>query len=40
MNARKIALLGILTAATIIIAVIESFIPSVGIPRDYANGNL
>ena len=32
MNTRKIALLGILTAATIIIAVIESFIPSIGIP--------
>ena len=32
MNVRKIALLGILTAATIIIAVIESFIPSIGIP--------
>ena len=32
MNTRKIALLGILTTATIIIAVIESFIPSIGIP--------
>ena len=32
MNVRKIALLVILTAATIIIAVIESFIPSIGIP--------
>ena len=32
MSVRKIALIGILTAATIIIAVVESFIPSVGIP--------
>lgn len=32
MNTRRIALVGILTAATIVIAIIESFIPSVGIP--------
>ena len=32
MSVRKIALLGVLTAATIIIAIVESFIPSVGIP--------
>ena len=32
MNTRKIALLGILTAGTIVIAILESFIPSVGIP--------
>ena len=32
MNVRKIALLGILTAGAIIIAIIESFIPSIGIP--------
>lgn len=32
MSVRKIALLGILTAATIVIAILESFIPSIGIP--------
>lgn len=32
MNTRKIALVGVLTAATIVIAIAESFIPSVGIP--------
>ena len=32
MNVRKIALLGILTAGAIIIAFVESFIPSIGIP--------
>ena len=32
MNTRKIALLGILTAGAIIISIIESFIPSIGIP--------
>ena len=32
MNVRKMAILGILTAAAIIISIIESFIPSVGIP--------
>ena len=32
MNVRKIALLGILTAGAIVIAILESFIPSVGIP--------
>lgn len=32
MKVRKIALLGILTAGAIIISVIESFIPSIGIP--------
>ena len=32
MKVQKIALLGVLTAATIVIAVLESFIPSVGIP--------
>lgn len=32
MRVQKIALLGILTAMTIVIAVLESFIPSVGIP--------
>ena len=32
MKVRKIALLGILTAATIVIAIAESFIPSIGIP--------
>lgn len=32
MNTRKIALVGILTAAAIVISIIESFIPSVGIP--------
>ena len=32
MKVQKIALLGVLTAATIVIAIAESFIPSVGIP--------
>lgn len=32
MNIRKIALMGILTAGAIIISIIESFIPSFGIP--------
>lgn len=32
MNTHKIALVGMLTAATIVIAIIESFIPSIGIP--------
>ena len=32
MNTHKIALLGILTAGTIVIAILESFIPSIGIP--------
>ncbi len=32
MNTHKIALLGVLTAGTIIIAILESFIPSIGIP--------
>ncbi len=32
MKVRKIALLGILTSAAIMISIIESFIPSVGIP--------
>ena len=32
LNAHKIALLGVLTAATIVIAILESFIPSIGIP--------
>lgn len=32
MKVRKIALLGVLTAATIVIAIAESFIPSIGIP--------
>ena len=32
MKVQKMALLGILTAAAIVIAVLESFIPSVGIP--------
>ena len=32
MRVQKIALLGILTAMTIVIAVLESFIPSIGIP--------
>ena len=31
-NVHKIALLGVLTAGTIVIAILESFIPSVGIP--------
>lgn len=32
MNVHKIALLGILTAGAVIISIIESFIPSIGIP--------
>ena len=32
MNTRKTALIGVLIAATVIIAIVESFIPSVGIP--------
>ena len=32
MNTRKITLMGVLTAGAIIIAIIESFIPSIGIP--------
>lgn len=32
MSVRKIALLGILTAGAIMIAILESFIPSIGIP--------
>ena len=32
MNVRRIALLGILTAGAVIIGIIESFIPSIGIP--------
>ena len=32
MKVHKIALLGVLTAATIVIAIAESFIPSIGIP--------
>ena len=32
MKVQKIALLGVLTAATIVIAIAESFIPSIGIP--------
>ena len=32
MKVQKIALLGVLTSATIVIAVLESFIPSIGIP--------
>ena len=32
MNVHKIALLGVLTAITIVVAIAESFIPSVGIP--------
>ena len=32
MKVHKIALLGVLTAAAIVIAILESFIPSVGIP--------
>ena len=32
LNVHKIALLGVLTAATIVIAIAESFIPSIGIP--------
>ena len=31
-SVRKIALVGILTAATIVVGILESFIPSVGIP--------
>ena len=32
LNVHKIALLGVLTAGTIVIAILESFIPSIGIP--------
>lgn len=32
MNTRKIALMGVLAAGAIIIAILESFIPSIGIP--------
>ena len=32
MNTRKIALVGILTASAIVISILESFIPSIGIP--------
>ena len=32
MNTHKISLLGVLTAGAIVIAILESFIPSVGIP--------
>ena len=32
MNVHKIALLGVLTAITIVVAIAESFIPSIGIP--------
>ena len=32
MKVQKMALLGVLTAAAIVIAILESFIPSVGIP--------
>ena len=32
MKVQKIALIGVLTAATIVIGIIESFIPSIGIP--------
>ena len=32
MNTRKITLMGVLTAGAIIIAILESFIPSIGIP--------
>ena len=32
LNVHKIALLGVLTAGTIVIAIAESFIPSIGIP--------
>ena len=32
MKTHKIALLGVLTAAAIVISIIESFIPSIGIP--------
>ena len=31
-NVHKIALLGVLVAGTIVIAIAESFIPSIGIP--------
>ena len=31
-NTHKIALMGVLTAGAIIIAILESFIPSIGIP--------
>ena len=32
MNTRKIAIVGILTASAIVISILESFIPSIGIP--------
>lgn len=32
MNTHKIALMGVLTSAAVVIAIIESFIPSVGVP--------
>ena len=32
MKVQKMALLGVLTAAAIVIAILESFIPSIGIP--------
>ena len=32
MNTRKIALIGVLTASAIVISILESFIPSIGIP--------
>ena len=32
LNTHKVALMGVLTAATIVIAIIESYIPNVGIP--------
>ena len=32
MNTHKIALIGVLISATVVIAIVESFIPSVGIP--------
>ena len=32
MNTHKIALVGVLTAAAIVVSILESFIPSVGIP--------
>ena len=32
MKVQKIALIGVLTAATVVIGIIESFIPSIGIP--------
>ena len=32
LNVHKIALLGVLTAGAVVIAILESFIPSIGIP--------